>query len=70
MSQLKMYRLPGPPIEMPPLPAGYSISNYRTPADKLAWCECCKNGLVDDAADEETFYNRIERRTDINLTED
>ena len=54
-----MYWLPGTPINEVPLPDGYSISNYKTEADKLAWVECCKNGLVGDDADEKAFDESI-----------
>lgn len=70
MAQLKMYWLPGTPINEVPLPEGYSVSNYKTPEDKLAWCECCKNGLVGDDADESTFDDRITNDENINLFED
>ena len=59
MAQLKMYRLPGLPIEKFDLPEGYSISKYRTEADKKAWVECCKYGLVSDTADETQFDRSI-----------
>lgn len=59
MAQLKMYWFPGTPIKDEPLPEGYSISNYKCDADKLAWCECCKNGLVSDDADEKAFDESI-----------
>ena len=62
MTQLKMYRLPGTPVKKYELPEGYSISNYRTEADKLEWCECCKNGLVSDTADESAFDRCITAR--------
>ena len=47
MAQLKMYWLPGTPVDDPPLPEGYAITNLRKDSleDKLAWCECCKTGL-------------------------
>ena len=70
MAQLKMYCLPGTPINEVPLPEGYSVSRYQTEADKLAWCECCKNGLVGDDADESTFDDRITDDEDINIYED
>ena len=70
MAQLKMYCLPGTPINEVPLPEGYSISLYQTEADKLAWCECCKNGLVGDDADESTFDDRITNDPNINIYED
>ncbi len=60
MAQLKMYRLAGTPIEDAPLPEGYSISNYKTEEDKLAWVECCKNGLVNDDATAKDFDNAME----------
>lgn len=59
MAQLKMYWFPGTPINDEPLPEGYSISNYSCEADKMAWVECCKNGLVDDDANEQTFMDII-----------
>lgn len=70
MAQLKMYWLPETPINEVPLPEGYSISNYKTEADKLAWCECCKNGLVADDADEATFDDRVGNDPNINVYED
>lgn len=70
MAQLKMYRFYGTPINEVPLPEGYSISNYKCEADKLAWCECCKNGLVADDADENTFDDRITKDENINIYED
>lgn len=70
MAQLKMYRLFGTPINEVPLPEGYSISNYKCEADKLAWCECCKNGLIADDAGVEEFCNAIESRKDIDLFRD
>lgn len=70
MAQLKMYWLAGTPIYDVPLPEGYSISNYKTEADKLAWCECCKNGLVADDADENTFDDRITKDPAINIYDD
>ena len=49
MSQLKMYRLPGIPVEQFKLPSGYSVSNYKGKADKKARCVCCRNGgLIND----------------------
>ncbi|MCH5198941.1 MAG: GNAT family N-acetyltransferase [Oscillospiraceae bacterium] len=70
MAQLKMYWFPSTPISSPPLPEGYSISAYKTESDKLAWVECCKNGLIADDADEKAFDNDITDREDIALTED
>lgn len=70
MAQLKMYWLPGTPIAQYELPEGYSISNYKTDADKLAWCDCCKNGLVGDDAGEQTWYDRIGGDPNINPYED
>jgi len=70
MAQLKMYWFPDTPINDPPLPEGYSISNYKTEGDKLSWCECCKDGLVADDADEKAFDKDITDREDINLFED
>ena len=65
MAQLKMYWMAGTPIKTSQLPEGYTISQYRTPADKLAWCACCKNGLIEDDAGEEAFDRDITARTDI-----
>ncbi len=62
MAQLKMYKLPGTPVKKYELPEGYSISNYRTEADKLAWCECCKHGLVSETANETAFDRCITAR--------
>ena len=70
MAQLKMYWFPGSPINEEPLPAGYSVSRYKTEADKLAWVECCKNGLVGDDATAEAFDNCITNDENINLYED
>lgn len=70
MAQLKMYWMAGTPVDDLPLPAGYSISNYKDASDKAAWLECCKNGLIDDDADEEVFDSRIERHDDINMYTD
>ncbi len=70
MAQLKMYWLPGTPIKEETLPEGYSFSNYKCEADKLEWCECCKNGLVADTANEATFYDRIASLENINIYDD
>ena len=70
MAQLKMYWFPGTPICDPPLPEGYSISKYKTEADKLAWVECCKNGLVGDDADAAAFDNSITSNENIDLGDD
>ena len=70
MAQLKMYWFPDAPIDEVPLPEGYSVSRYKTEADKLAWVECCKNGLVGDDADERAFDDRIANDENIDLYED
>ena len=70
MEQLKMYWLPGTPIRDDPLPEGYSVSRFTKDEDRLAWCECCKNGLIPDDAGIEAFYHDIESRPDINIYED
>ncbi len=70
MAQLKMYWMPGTKIELFELPEGYSISNYKTEEDKLAWCECCRNGLIADDAGTEAFDNAIIGRKDICLERD
>lgn len=64
MAQLKMYWLKGSPVPEPSLPEGYSFSHYKCPADKAAWVECCKNGLVADDAREDAFDNRILEKED------
>ena len=70
MAQLKMYWLKGTPIADLELPEGYSLVNYKTEADKMAWVECCKNGLVGDDADEKLFDDCIGGVDDINLETD
>ena len=59
MNQLKMFRLSSLPFEPLTPPEGYSLSNYSAHKDKLAWCECCKKGLVADDADEKAFDDSI-----------
>ena len=70
MAQLKMYWFPDTPIFASPLPEGYAISKYQTEADKLAWVECCKNGLVGDDATAAAFDNSITDNENISLTDD
>lgn len=70
MAQLKMYRPLNEPIDHFPLPEGYSFSCFKTDCDKLAWCECCKNGLIGDESDESTFYDRIGKDPHINAYDD
>jgi mycothiol synthase len=70
MAQLKMYWLPGTPIERYELPEGYSISNYKTESDKLEWCECCKHGLVSDTADASSFDRCITARAGLDPYKD
>ncbi len=70
MAQLKMYWFPDTPISDPPLPEGYSLSNYKTEADKLAWVECCKNGLVGDDATAAAFDDSITSWEEIDLEKD
>ena len=66
MHQLKMYWLAGTPVQLDPLPEGYSFSNYACEADKEAWTACCRNGLVsDDESAEQAFYGAIGSRDDI-----
>ncbi len=55
-AQLKMYWLPGTPIQEDPLPQGYSFSNYAEEADKQAWTDCCRQGLVPDEESAETAF--------------
>ncbi len=68
--QLKMYRLSSTPFEELKLPEGYSYSNYSCEADKLAWVECCKQGLIDDNAGVETFDRRVGDAPFVNLEKD
>ncbi len=70
MAQLKMYWLAGTPIEDLALPEGYSFSNYKTEADIQAWIDCCKNGLVADDSDAETFKDRIDDHDFVNKETD
>ena len=70
MAQLKMYWFPDTPVFTAPLPEGYNIVRYCTEADKLAWVECCKNGLVGDDATAEAFDNSITNNENIDLFED
>lgn len=59
MLQLKMYWLKGTQTDDIQLPEGYSFSTYKEDADKAAWVECCKNGLLCDGADESAFESTI-----------
>ncbi|MBQ3086366.1 MAG: GNAT family N-acetyltransferase [Clostridia bacterium] len=70
MAQLKMYRFLNAPYKDEPLPEGYTISAYETEADKMAWVECCKNGLVADDATAATFDDCIADDDDIILERD
>ena len=70
MAQLKMYRLAGMPLKEYELPDGYSVSKYKNEKDKLAWVECCKNGLVADDADEKAFDEAITDNPNINVFND
>lgn len=71
MSQLKMYRLPGIPVKQFKLPSGYSVSNYKSEADKKAWCGCCQNGgLINDDGGDEEFDKNILKKKDIIPEED
>lgn len=70
MAQLKMYWLPGMPIEENPLPPGYSFSNYKDASDNAPWVECCKQGLLADDATDEAFDERITVNPNIHLQED
>lgn len=64
MKQLKMYWLPGSPIAHYDLPKGYAFSAYNgTEEDKLAWCECCRNGLIGDHDGAEMFDKCIGEHT-------
>ena len=66
MAQLKMFWLKGTPVADYVLPEGYSIVNYNgSDEDKLAWAECCKNGLVGDSAGTEEFDDTILGTDDI-----
>jgi len=70
MAQLKMYRFMNIPFECPELPEGYSFSVFSKDSDRMAWVECCKDGLVADDADETAFYKDIESRPGVNIYED
>ena len=71
MAQLKMYWLKGTPIKEMSLPDGYSISvNKADETDMLAWLECCRNGLIGDEDDFDTYNDRIKFRRDCKETED
>ena len=70
MEQLKMYRLPGMAIKPFTLPENYTITNYRDEADRAPWCECCRNGLIADDADESEYVKTIANLRCINQTED
>ena len=60
MAQLKMYWInDGKEVELLQLPEGYSFSKYSGEQDKMAWVECCKNGLVGDDATEAQFDDSI-----------
>lgn len=61
-----MFWLKGTPVADYVLPEGYSIVNYNgSDEDKLAWAECCKNGLVGDSAGTEEFDDTILGTDDI-----
>ncbi|MBR4048988.1 MAG: GNAT family N-acetyltransferase [Clostridia bacterium] len=66
MAQLKMYWTAGTPIREMTLPEGYSFSQYEDESDKLAWLECCRNGLIGDDDGIETYDDRIKYRDDCN----
>lgn len=70
MAQLKMYWLPGTKIEEHALPEGYCVSNYKNESDKLAWVECCKQGLLEDDATAEAFDRRITVDSNIHPQQD
>lgn len=60
MSQLKMYRFAGTPVNNDPLPEGYSFSKYKSEADIPGWIACCAQGsLIDENAGEKPFVDRI-----------
>ncbi|MBQ7541295.1 MAG: GNAT family N-acetyltransferase [Clostridia bacterium] len=66
MEDLKMIRLPGVPLRSDPLPAGYAFSNYKSEADRAAWADCCRGGLVsDDETDEEEWEESVVQFPDI-----
>lgn len=66
-----MYWVKGTPIREMTLPEGYSFSlNKCDEADKLAWVECCKNGLVGDDAGIEAYIDRIVEHDDCIEAED
>lgn len=70
MAQLKMYWLGGSPLPELIIPDEYHVSTYKSKKDRMPWVECCKNGLVDDDADEGVFISRIARQKDIKMKKD
>lgn len=70
MEQLKMYHPAPQSAAAPELPEGYSVSRYEIPADRAAWCECCKNGLIADDAGEAAFEEAIEKIAEIDPSRD
>ena len=70
MAQLKMYWFPDTPVREVPLPPGYSVSNYKTPADKEAWLACCRKGLVGDDAGTGAFDDSIGNDPNIDVYKD
>lgn len=70
MSQLKMYWLSNSPVVQMKPEAGYSFSFYKNERDIMPWVECCKDGLLDDDANETDFISRIKNHKDININTD
>lgn len=52
------------------LPDGYSLSAYKGKQDVMPWVQCCKDGLLDDDADERDFISRIKKHRDIRMKTD
>lgn len=60
MKDLKMYFTAGTPVKTYTLPEGYSLCAFKDCSeDVIAWLNCCKNGLLDDDADEGSFERGI-----------
>lgn len=59
MLHLKMYFVKDTPVCLLTLPEGYSFSMYSGKEDIPGWLDCCRNGLIEDDADEAVFRERI-----------
>ena len=70
MQQLKMYRPGLLQMRAPVFPEGYTFSHYQMESDRMAWCACCRNGLIADDADESAYEEAIAGNPDIDQTQD